>query len=63
MKKSEKELEAFANKHRSYAMTIAVTLLSEIEKEDDLVKKVNILQAGLMAFAIGIDKKDESQLN
>lgn len=57
-KKQSKELTAFAKKHRAMAMTIALTLISELEKEDDLVKRVNILQAGLMAFAVGLEEDD-----
>lgn len=60
-KKKQKELEAYSKKHHNRAMSSAVSLLSLLEKEDELVEKVKVLEAGLMAFSIQTRDKETKE--
>ena len=60
-KKKQKELEAYSKRHHDRAMSSAISLLSLLEKEDELIERVKVMEAGLMAFAIQTEDKERSE--
>ena len=60
-KKEQEELMAFARRHEGIAQEVAVTMLSMVEEEKTLSKKVKSLQAGLLSFVLLIRDKEAEE--
>lgn len=61
-KKKDKEIFELAERYMGLSAETALILLSNLEKEDELIEKIRVLQSGMLAFYLLIRDKEEDTL-